>query len=528
MKKLLFSELKLSPEVLKAVEAMGFEEATPIQSLSIPAILQGKDVIGQAETGTGKTAAFGIPILETLDIKSKKTQALVLCPTRELAIQVAEELNHLAKFKKGISIIPVYGGQPIGRQIAALRKGAHIVIGTPGRIMDHLERKTLLLDAARMIVLDEADEMLDMGFRDDIEIILKNVPQQRQTVFFSATMPKAFMNLTKKYQKNPHMVKVVHGKVSVPKIEQFYFEVREHSKLETLARIIDANDLKLTLVFCNTKRKVDEVAEHLQARGYFADAIHGDMNQSQRDRVMTKFRNGKVEILIATDVAARGIDVENIEAVFNYDIPNDEEYYVHRIGRTGRAGKSGRAFSFASGKDIYKLRDIQRYAKIQIQRKHVPSLKDVEQVKITQFFEKTRNVLENEDITKYTNMIEHLIGDDHTSLEVAGALLKMNIEQQTTTAKVEKKVSFGETGAERGMVRLFITVGRKDKVGAGDILGAIAGETGIKGSSIGDIDIYDTFSFVEVPEENASQVLSVMPGKQIKGRKIAIEPANKK
>jgi len=549
VKKLKFSELALSPEILKAVADMGFEEATPIQSLAIPFIMKGRDVIGQALTGTGKTAAFGIPILETIDAKDRRPQAIVLCPTRELAIQVAEEMNCLGRHKKNIAILPIYGGQPIERQIHALRKGVHIVIGTPGRVIDHLERRTLKLDGVRMVVLDEADEMLDMGFRDDIEIILKSVPAERQTVFFSATMPKAFMDLTHKYQKNPHEVKISHGKLTVPDIEQTYFEVKETSKLDTLTRVIDLYDLQLALVFCNTKRKVDEVIGHLQARGYFADGIHGDMNQSQRDRVMAKFRSGAIEILVATDVAARGIDVENIGAVFNYDVPQDEENYVHRIGRTGRAGKSGRAFTFAAGRDIYKLRDIQRYARVVIQRKQIPSIKDIEEVRINQFFEKVRNVLETEDITKFTNMIEHMMGNDHSSLEVAGALLKMSVQQQQQQQKQQQSAApsnpeppklrkyekYGKSAgtgkypaaAGGGVTKLFLNVGRNHNVKPGDILGAIAGETGIEGSLIGDIDVGDSYTFVEVPSEEAAQIIAIMGRKYIKGNKVAIGLAKK-
>jgi ATP-dependent RNA helicase DeaD len=529
MKKLKFSELELSDEIQKAVADMGFEEATPIQSLAIPFVMKGRDVIGQALTGTGKTAAFGIPILETVDAADRRPQAIVLCPTRELAIQVAEEMNCLAKYKKNIAILPVYGGQPIQRQIHALRKGVQIIIGTPGRVIDHLERRTLKLDAVRMVVLDEADEMLDMGFREDIELILTSVPKERQTVFFSATMPRAFMELTRKYQKNPHEVKIAHGKLAVPDIEQVYFEVKETSKLEILARVIDLYDLRLSLVFCNTKRKVDEVIGHLQARGYSADGIHGDLNQVQRDRVMTKFRNGAIEILVATDVAARGIDVENIEAVFNYDIPQDEENYVHRIGRTGRAGRSGRAFTFVSGRDIYKLRDIQRYAKVVIQRRQVPSVKDVEEMRLNQFFEEVREVLETEDITKYTAMIEPIMGNEHSSLEVAGALLKMALEQQAQPAAVPAQhEQYGPAGAPGGMVKLFLNVGTNHKVRPGDILGAITGETGIDGSLIGAIDIGPSYTFVEVDAGEAPRIISVMNKKtSIKGTRVAIGPAKK-
>ena len=305
MEKLRFEDLNLSKEMQKAVAELDFEEATPIQYQSIPYILKGKDIIGQAQTGTGKTAAFGIPTLEMVDPESRKVQAVILCPTRELAIQVAEELKKLSKYKKGVEILPIYGGQPIERQMNGLKKGVQIIIGTPGRVMDHLDRRTLKLDNVKIVILDEADEMLDMGFREDIEFILKKIPEQRQTILFSATMPQAILNLAKKYQKNPEFIKLVHKELTVPSIEQFYYEVKEQTKPEVLSRLIDTYDLKLSLVFCNTKKRVDELVGHLQARGYLADGLHGDMNQTQRDRVMSKFRKGAVEILVATDVAAR-------------------------------------------------------------------------------------------------------------------------------------------------------------------------------------------------------------------------------
>ena len=339
MKNLRFEELNLSSEILKAVENKGFEETTPIQAQSIPYIMEGRDIIGQAQTGTGKTAAFGIPILEKLSHEEKTVQGMVICPTRELAIQVAEEIRELAKFKRGVEILPIYGGQPIDRQIKALQKRPQIIVGTPGRIMDHMNRGTLKIDKVRMIVLDEADEMLDMGFIEDIITILKAVPEERQTMLFSATMPKPILELTKRFQKNPKHVMVVHKELTAPKVEQIYFEVKEKTKPEVLSRLIDMYNPKLSLVFCNTKRKVDELVAELQGRGYFADGLHGDLKQVQRDRVMSKFRSGAVDILVATDVAARGIDVDDIEAVFNYDLPQDEEYYVHRIGRTARAGR---------------------------------------------------------------------------------------------------------------------------------------------------------------------------------------------
>jgi len=549
MDKLKFSELNLSNEILKAVADMGFEEASPIQSLAIPKMIEGLDLIGQAQTGTGKTAAFGIPILEKISSKEKKTQALIMCPTRELAIQVAEELKALSKYKKGINIVPVYGGQPIVRQMSALARGAHIVIGTPGRIIDHIERKTIQLENTKIVVLDEADEMLDMGFRDDIELILKNLPQEKQTVFFSATMPKEFMALTKKYQNNPINIKVVHEKLTVPLTEQYYYEVREHQKLEALARCIDMADAKLSLVFCNTKRRVDEVTAQLQVRGYSVDAIHGDMSQTQRDRVMDKFRNCKIEILVATDVAARGIDVDDVEAVFNFDIPQDIESYVHRIGRTGRAGRAGKAFSFVAGRDIYKLRDIQRYTKVSIKRMSVPTLSDVENIRMTSFIDKLKENLKKEEFEKYIPKIESLITDDITSLDIAATLFAMMYREENPQQSSQdidlfanqidndfrrnkdnknskkQKNNRHRYGREQGMARLYINIGKNKKVRPGDFVGAIAGEAKINGDLVGSIDIFDKYTFVDVPKEYEQKVIDALNNSNIKGNKVKVEKA---
>ena len=328
-----FEQLNLYPQVLRAIEEMGFEEATPIQSQAIPVVMSGVDVIGQAQTGTGKTASFGIPVLHKVDPDNRKTQVIILSPTRELAIQVADEIRRLGKYMHGIKVLPVYGGQEIGRQIKALKGGAQIIIGTPGRVMDHLRRKTIRCEAVNTVVLDEADEMLNMGFREDIETILQYIPEEgRQTVLFSATMPKPILDITRKYQHDAVTIKVVKKELTVPNIEQYYYDVKRKDKVEVLTRLLDYYNPKLSLVFCNTKRMVDELTGELQGRGYFAEGLHGDMKQTQRDRVMKSFRTGKTEILIATDVAARGIDVDDVEAVFNYDIPQDDEYYVHRIG----------------------------------------------------------------------------------------------------------------------------------------------------------------------------------------------------
>lgn len=529
MENLKFEDMNLSPEICRAVHDMGFEEATPIQSESISEIMAGKDIIGQSQTGTGKTAAFGIPCLEMLDVEDRKLQALILCPTRELAIQVCEEFKKLVKYKDNIRIIPIYGGQPIERQIFALKKGVQVVIGTPGRVMDHMRRRTLKMETVKMVVLDEADEMLDMGFREDIEEILTKVTSEHQTVLFSATMPKEILDLTKKYQKNPHLVKITRKELTIPSIEQMYFEVKERNKLDAISRLVDLYDPKLSIVFCNTKKRVDELVEQLQGRGYFAEGLHGDLKQPQRDRVMQKFRNGTIEILVATDVAARGIDVDDVDIVFNYDLPQDEEYYVHRVGRTGRAGKSGKAFTFVVGKEMYKLRDIMKFTKAKIMQQRLPSINDIEEAKTNIFLEKLKSIIDENHLTKYINIVEELVDDDYATMDIAAALLKMTLGDLSSQSSYEQEDSMDDTGStESGMVRLFINIGRKDKIRPKDVLGAIAGETGISGKLIGTIDIYDNYTFVEVPKEYAKEVMYRMKNNQIKGNKINIEPAKGK
>lgn len=524
-----FEEMGLSSEILKAVKYMGFEEATPIQSKAIPLMMEGQDIIGQAQTGTGKTAAFGIPLLEKIYPRNKKLQAIVLCPTRELAIQVAEEIRNLAKYLHGIKVLPIYGGQSIEKQIRSLKSGTQIVVGTPGRVMDHMRRKTIKMDQVHTVVLDEADEMLNMGFLEDMEYILSNVPEERQTVLFSATMPKPILDITKNFQRNSKMIKVTKKELTVPKIEQYYFDVKPKSKDEVLSRLLDIYSPKRSVVFCNTKKQVDILVNTLLGRGYFAAALHGDLKQEQRDRVMQGFRAGKTDILVATDVAARGIDVDDIEAVFNYDIPQDEEYYVHRIGRTGRAGKEGRAFTFITGREVYKLKDIQRYCKTKIYAQKVPSLNDVANTKMENLLDDIETIIEQEDLHKMLSAVENRINtSDYTAMDLAAALLKWCCgltEQQ----KEEVDLEFGDTGAEDvGMVRLFINIGKKQKAKPGDILGAIAGESGIDGNLVGTIDMFDKYTFVEVPKEHARDVLKAMKNVKIKGKTVAVEPANQK
>ncbi|MGL5313716.1 MAG: DEAD/DEAH box helicase [Peptostreptococcaceae bacterium] len=540
-----FEDLQINENIKKAVIEMGFEEPSPIQAQSIPVILSGKDVIGQAQTGTGKTAAFSIPILEMVNPEDKSLQAVVLCPTRELAIQVSTEIRKIGKYMHGIKTLPVYGGQPIDRQIKSLKSGVQVVIGTPGRVIDHINRKTIKMDNVKMVILDEADEMLDMGFREDIEMILSKTPEERQTTFFSATMPKGILDLTKKYQNDPEHIKVVRKELTVPNIKQYYIETRSANKLEVLCRLVDVYNPKLSVVFTNTKRGADELVGDLQARGYFADALHGDLKQTQRDIVMDKFRNGTIDILVATDVAARGIDVDDVEAVFNYDLPQDEEYYVHRIGRTGRAGRNGISFSFVFGKDMRKMRDIERYTKTKLVKHDIPSVADVEEKKVGAFFTQVKEVIEAGHLTKQLQWLENFSEESETEygvVDIAAALLKLALGDEEKQEIIEEPSREGrrrdrdrdrgskgsDTGAKEGMIRLFINVGRNQRVQAKDIVGAIAGEVGIPGKLVGTIDIYDKYTFVEVPKQNAKKVLEKMKDIKIKGNKINIEQANRR
>ncbi len=426
MEKRPFSELGLSPEILKAVDKMGFEEASPIQTAVIPHALGGRDVVGQSATGSGKTAAFAIPAIEKVDVQMKKAQVLVLCPTRELAVQVSEEFGKLAFFKRGLMEVPIFGGQSYERQFRALAAGAQVVIGTPGRVMDHMERGSLRLDNLKVVVLDEADRMLDMGFRDDIEHILKSVPvATRQCLFFSATMPRMIQDLIKRYTRNPEWVRIEAHAANAPQVDQIYYEVDRRSKIEVLTRLIDLNDFRFGIVFCSTKIMVDELDEHLHARGYSTDRLHGDITQAQRTRVMDKFRRRGFEFLVATDVAARGLDVDDLEVVFNYDLPNDAEDYTHRIGRTGRAGKKGKAFTFVSGRELYKLQSMIHYARLKIRRERVPSLDEVEEAKGNVFVEKLRATLDEKKFRSHDQMFDRLLEQGYTSTDIASALIHM-------------------------------------------------------------------------------------------------------
>lgn len=571
MQKKPFTELGLSPELLKAVAKMGFEEASPIQSETIPVLLTGKDVVGLSQTGSGKTAAFAIPAIERVDGNLRAPQVLILCPTRELAMQVAEEVAKLAFFKRGVRELPIYGGQSYDRQLRGLREGAQIIIGTPGRVMDHLERKTLRLDQVGMIILDEADRMLDMGFRDDIETILSQAQAERQTVFFSATMPPAINQLVKKYTNEPVNVRIQAQEMTVPAIDQIYYEVDRRSKLEVLCRLIDLQDIKYGIIFCATKMMVDELADHLKARGYSSDKLHGDISQAMRERVVAKFRKRGFEFLVATDVAARGLDVDDIEVVFNYDLPQDAEDYVHRIGRTGRAGRSGRAITFVAGREIWKMQQIIRFTKGKVRRERVPSAEEVEQKRTSEFLENLRETLEKGEYKRQDAVIDQLLDQGHSATDIASALIHLLggdkpatqpiIEEQQPSqsqsrreypryeareypkyeprAAASRKESHApaerrekpsrsprrEPSAvshEVGMVRLAFNLGNAHEVSPGDFVGVIAGVTRLSKEVVGRIEILEKQTLVDVSDECASVVLKKLNGIKFKGHRLAV------
>ena len=420
-----FTDLGLRPELIEGIQRLGFESPSPIQAKTIPVALAGKDIVGLSQTGSGKTAAFGLPALNHIDIDSKATQVLVLCPTRELAVQVCEEINRLGSALKGLVSVPVYGGAPIDRQMRALRNGAHIVVGTPGRIMDHLRRKTLRTDAIKLCVLDEADRMLDMGFREDMEVILGDMPEERQALFFSATMNRGVEGLIRKFSRNAEQISIERKSLTVDTIEQTYYEVRNRSKIEVMCRLLDLETKPRGIVFCNTKQMVEDATEALAARGYVADRIHGDITQSNRERVIKRFKDGSVELLIATDVAARGLDIDDIDVVFNYDLPHDPEDYVHRIGRTGRAGRSGKSVTFVYGRDIYRLEAIERYTRQVVRRMQIPSLEDVEGRKADKVFNQVKALLEAGSFKRHDALVDRLLDAGHTPTDITSALFNL-------------------------------------------------------------------------------------------------------
>ncbi len=460
METIRFEESGLDERIIRAVKEMGFESMSPIQQQAIPAVLQGKDIIGQAQTGTGKTAAFGIPVLQMIEPEKKGVQCIVLCPTRELAIQAADEIRKYAKYMHGIKVLPIYGGQDINRQIRSLSSNVQIVVGTPGRVMDHMRRHTLRLKNIKIMVLDEADEMLNMGFREDIETILEGVNTEHQTVLFSATMPQAILDITSQYQKaDATHIQIQKKELTIPLVKQYYYEVKRENKEDVTARLLDYYNPRQTLIFCNTKKMVDDLSERLKGRGYFAEGLHGDLSQAQRDKVMNGFRSGTTEILIATDVAARGIDVDDVEAVINYDVPQDIEYYVHRIGRTGRAGRSGRSFTLVVGREIYKIREIEKVCNTKIKARRVPSGADVTAAKSEKILNEILTVYKEQDLSKMLPIIEAKLNDeDCTAMELCAAFLKQQMGEDA------KDIPTEDYFAERKRIKMEERRGRRERV----------------------------------------------------------------
>ena len=460
METIRFEESGIDERIIRAVKELGFESMSPIQQEAIPAVLSGEDIIGQAQTGTGKTAAFGIPALQLIDPDVKGVQCIVLCPTRELAIQAADEIRKYAKYMHGIKVLPIYGGQDISRQIRSLASNVQIVVGTPGRVMDHMRRHTLKLKNIKLMVLDEADEMLNMGFREDIETILEGIGTEHQTVLFSATMPQAILDITSQYQKpNAKHIQIQKKELTIPLVKQYYYEVKRENKEEVAARLLDYYNPRQTLVFCNTKKMVDELCEKLKGRGYFAEGLHGDLSQAQRDKVMHGFRKGTTEILIATDVAARGIDVDDVEAVINYDVPQDIEYYVHRIGRTGRAGRSGRSFTLVVGREIYKIREIEKVCNTTIKARRVPSGADVTAAKSEKILTEILTVLKEQDLSKMLPIIEAKLNEeDCTAMELCAAFLKQQMGEDA------KDIPTEDYFAERKRLKMEERRNRRERV----------------------------------------------------------------
>ena len=519
-----FASLGLSEPILKVLAEVGYEAPTPIQKKTIPAMLAGRDLIGQAQTGTGKTAAFALPILEKLDPSVPEVQALVLAPTRELAIQVAEAIHTYSKYVGRVGVLPVYGGQPIQLQLKRLGRGVHVVVGTPGRIMDHLRRGTLTFEALKTVVLDEADEMLRMGFLEDVEWILSQAPEARQTALFSATLPREVRRIAEQHLRDPVSIAIEHRTLTVPATEQRYLNVSHQQKLDALARLLETEPTEAVLVFTRTKTGAAELAERLQGRGYEAEAMHGDMNQAQRESVIRRLRSGQVEIVVATDVAARGLDVERISHVINYDVPNDVEAYVHRIGRTGRAGRSGVAVLFITPRERRMMTDIERFTGQRITPMKMPSQADVAARRTALFKDNIRRTVEEGDLDLYLTLVEELVEEGMDLAEIAAGAARLARGDKPLEVSVEPEPE-EVPRAEDGMVRLFIAAGSRAGVRPGDIVGAIANEADVPGKAIGSIDIYDRFTFVELPAQYRDRVLQRMARATIRGRPVDIRVA---
>lgn len=520
-----FANLGLSEPVFRAITELGFEAPTPIQAGSIPVLLQGKDLLGLAQTGTGKTAAFAIPLLQRVDRSLRGVvQALVVAPTRELAVQVADGIHKMGRFT-GLRVVPVYGGQPIDRQIRALQHGAEIVVGTPGRLLDHIRRGSLTLENVSYCVLDEADEMLNLGFAEDIEAILADLPESRQLAFFSATMPPRIEDIARRFLKEPERVSIQTQRRTVETTKQSYYEVPKGGKLDALVRILDMETPGPTIVFCRTRQETQDLTEALQIRGYSAEPLHGDMGQSERERVMKRFREGGADLLIATDVAARGIDIDTVTHVINYDIPWDVEQYIHRVGRTGRAGRTGDAITLVEGRQRRQLRFIEDAIGVQMTPARVPTAADVA-VRRRELFRE--GLVEALDAGEFDGMLELVqnIGGEYDISEVAAAALHLLWKERNGGPMVtEDEIAIDGGQPEQGMTRLFVAMGRQDGLRPGDLVGAIAHEAGLNGKQIGAIDILDRNAFVEVPAAEAQRVIDILSNTKIRNRFVRFQLA---
>lgn len=546
-----FNELNLSREVLQAIEEMGFVNPSEVQEGTIPEILDGHDLLAQAQTGTGKTASFGIPMIEKIQDNNYETlQGLVLVPTRELARQVSEELQKLSKHKTFIRVLAIYGGADMGKQLRELKRGASIVVGTPGRIMDHMKRKTLDLSSLKFLVLDEADEMFDMGFRDDMKTIIEKTNDDRQTLFFSATFDNEIKEFSKLYQNNPKKVIIEKKELTAEKIKQYYLELNRNMKTEILNRLILIHKPKKSIIFCNTKRMVENLEEEIAQKGYKVDSLHGDMRQSSRDNVMKKFRKGTIDVLIATDVAARGLDVSDIDIVFNYDLPQQAEYYVHRIGRTARAGKKGLSFTFVTSRDYPKFREIEKYANIKMERIDLPTKGDLERESMENLLDRvSKNILKAEDNVRYSEVLNKLLAQGHSLYDISASLLKM-VNESSKNRKITEldKVDFGKkfemnrtnrvdksnrktkTTKEMKKIKgpkIFINKGKRDGLDSREIIRLIEKHTNVSPGEIGRINIMPNFTFVEIPKNMIKDAIKDLDGKKIKGKTLKAEYSEK-
>ena len=521
--KMTFESLNLLPEMQRAIEAMGFTEPTGIQAQAIPLLRAGADIIGRSQTGTGKTMAFAIPAVEMIDRTEAEptVQALILCPTRELAQQGCDEIKKLIRFMLNVWPVEVYGGAAMDRQIYRLKR-ANLVIGTPGRVMDHMRRGTLSLANVRLVVLDEADEMLSMGFREDIETILRDVPETHQTVLFSATMPEAILELTDRFMKDPQLIEINRSQITLDEIHQRFMEVPMGRKLDALNLLLRAYEPERCMLFCNTKLMVDEVSAYLNRNGFSCEGIHGDMNQSQRTRVMEGFKSARIPILVATDVAARGIDVNDIDYVINYDLPQNSEIYVHRIGRTGRAGKQGNAITLCSGRrQFFAMRDIVRLTRSSIEQIPIPSIAEIRKKQDEKSLNRVREAMSGDIPMEFQTMVGKLMAEGHEPAMIASALMRLHFERDDAglvDIAFDRKTNGGKLYR-----KLIIGIGRRQKAAPNHIVSAIAGKANIRGADIGKIEIYDEKTLVGIPAEQAERVAEAMQGATICGIPVRVK-----